>query len=271
MNKQHTHSNLIHEELSYEIKKILFDIYNRLGPQLPEKLYQRAVNRGLKEQGITYEQEKKFEVIYREKSAGTYYVDHWIENGKLLLELKVAPKIMPIHQAQTISYLKVSDADLGIIVNFGANSLETKRLPNFIRNKTVDFQWQPQPLTGDVLYPVLSQNILKALHRVHLTLGPGFIHRVYRQAIRIELQQQDIGYESIRRIQFYYKNYYLGEQKVQILKVENKILLGVFALEKVDEVMEVVMKARLKRFEIKLGLLANFYGRRLMLKWVLNT
>ena len=50
---------------------------------------------------------------------GLYYVDVWIEDGKILLELKVAPAIAPIHKAQAISYLKVTDADLAIVANYG--------------------------------------------------------------------------------------------------------------------------------------------------------
>ncbi len=267
MNKPH----LIHKELTYIVRGVLFKVYNQLGPKLPEKLYQKAVTYGLIEQGISCEQEKQFEVIYRNESSGTYYIDHWLEDGKLLLELKVKPEIMPIHKAQTISYLKLTGADLAIIANFGAKSLQDQRLPNFIRGKTTDFQWQPQPLSTDILYPALTDTILKGLYRVHFILGPGFIHRVYRRAMMIELQQQGIGYEPIRKIDFYYNNKYVGQQKTQIIKVENKILLGVFALKTIDEAMKMVMNTRLKHLGVKVGILANFYGEQLVVERVLNT
>lgn len=261
---------LIHEKLTYIIRGVFFDVYNKLGPKLPENLYQKAVTYGLTEHGITCEPEKPFEVIYRNQLAGTYYVDHWLENGKILLELKVEPKIMPIHKAQTISYLKLTDADLAIVANFGAKSLQDQRLPNFIRDKKPDFQWKPQPLTTNLLYPTLTDSIFKTLHRIHFILGPGFIHRVYRQAMMIELQQQDIGYEHIRKIQFYYNNHYLGEQNAQVIKVENKVLLGIFAFKTIDEMMKIVMTTRLKHLGVKVGILANFYGEKLMVERILN-
>ncbi|OQY54956.1 MAG: hypothetical protein DRR08_24625 [Candidatus Parabeggiatoa sp. nov. 2] len=261
---------LIHKELTYIVRGVLFDVYNQLGPRLPEEFYQKAITHGLKEQGITCEPEKEFEVTYRNQSAGTYKVDHWLANGKLLLEIKVAPGIMPIHQAQTISYLKVTNADLAIIANFGAKPLQDQRLPNFIREKTANFQWQRQPLTKDTLYPELTNRILEALHRVHFTLGPGFIHRVYRGAVMIELQHQGMGYEQIKKIPFYYKNYYIDVQKAQMIKVENKVLLGVFAVKVVDEVKAIVMKARMKRLGVKLGFLANFYGKELKIERVFD-
>ena len=102
----------IHKDLSYAVRGVLFDVYNKLGPLLPEKFYQEAVEFGLTKRGITCQREKEFEVYYRGQRVGLYYVDLWIEEGKIILELKVAPEITPLHRAQAISYLKVTDADL---------------------------------------------------------------------------------------------------------------------------------------------------------------
>ena len=261
-------SHLIHKELSYIVRGILFDVHNKLGPRLSEKIYQQAMIHGLRERGITSESEKEFNVLYRETSAGIFYVDHWLEGGKILLEFKVAPYIMPIHQAQTISYLKLTDADLAIIANFGTHSLQDKRLPNFIRDKKVDFQWQPKTRTVNTLYPALLDSLFEALHQVHFVLGSGFIHRVYRNAVMIELQFQGMGYEHIRKIQFYYNNHYVGVQDAQVIRVENQILLGVFAVESMDKVMGMVMKARMRHLGMRVGVLANFHGERLVVETV---
>ena len=260
---------LIHKELTYLVRGILFDVHNQLGPRLPEKFYQKAIDFGLKDQGIICELEKEFEVTYRNHSAGKYYIDHWLENGKLLLEIKVSPEIMPIHKAQTISYLKLTNADLAIIANFGTKSLQDQRLPNFISSKIANFNWQSQPLKA--LYPELTNRILENLYKVHFTLGPGFIHRIYRKAVMIELQYQGIGYEHIKKIQFYYKNHYIDMQEAQVIKIENQVLLGVFALEAFDDVMVEVMKARMKRLDIEVGILANFYTEELQVERVYST
>jgi len=264
---------LINKELTYIVRGVMFDIYNKLGPKLPEKLYQKAVNHGLEQQRITYKPEKEFEIIYRNQSAGKYYVDHWIENGKLLLELKVTPQILPIHKAQTISYLKLTQADLGMIINFGTTTIQMERLPNFTQDLTTEakianFQWKPLPLEKNLLYSELTNTILEALHRVYFTLGPAFIHRVYREAVMIEFQYQDIGYEHIKKIQIYYNNYHVGEQEAQMIKVENKVLLSVFASVAINKLMVRVMKARMQQLGMKVGLLANFYGEKLVVERV---
>jgi len=256
-------THIIHKELSYTVRGILLEIYNKLGPMLPEEFYQKAVTYRLGEQHIACTPEKEFLVFYRDQLAGKYYVDHWLEEGKIILELKVAPQILPAHQAQTLSYLKLTNADLAILVNFGEKSLSDKRLPNFLRGKKADFHWQPYQATEDLLYPELTEQLFEILYRIHFTLGPGFIHRVYRQATAIELKYQGLDYERITQIPIYYDQHFLGVQNTHVIKVEQKILLGLFALKEIDEVRQVEMKARLRHLDVQLGLLANFYGEQL--------
>ena len=91
---------LIHKELNYKVRGVLFDVHNQLGPNLPEKFYNDAVIIGLEAANIRCQPEKQFSVQYRGVEVGRYFVDVWVEGGKLLLELKVAPQIEPIHQAR---------------------------------------------------------------------------------------------------------------------------------------------------------------------------
>ncbi|MDM8530822.1 GxxExxY protein [Anaerolineales bacterium HSG25] len=254
---------IIHKTLSYAVRGILFDVHNNLGPLLPETIYQEAVSYGLRQQRIKHETEKQFYIIYREDVVGKFYVDHWIEDGKLLLELKVTPQIEPVHQAQAISYLKLTDADLAIVVNFGERSLNDQRLPNYIRNKTTNVAWHPQPHADDRLYPVLLDTLWEVLHRVHFELGPGYIHRVYRRATMIELAYQDLSYQYVKHIPLYYHDHFVGTQKTKLIAIDDKLLLAVFALKRIEPVKVAQMKARLRHLNMPLGLLANFYGERL--------
>ena len=117
---------LVHPELSYRVRGVLLHVYNKLGPLLKEEYYRDAIVLGLNKHGIACEPEKSFEVYYEDERVGLYYVDVWVEDGKILLELKVVPAIEPIHKAQAISYLKVTDADLAIVANYGGPSLESE-------------------------------------------------------------------------------------------------------------------------------------------------
>ncbi|MCJ7660454.1 MAG: GxxExxY protein, partial [Anaerolineales bacterium] len=88
-------TKLIHPELSYRVRGVLLAVYNELGPMLKEEYYRDAIVIGLEECGISCEPEKDFEVFYEGERVGLYYVDVWIEDGKIILELKVARSIEP--------------------------------------------------------------------------------------------------------------------------------------------------------------------------------
>lgn len=253
-------SKLMHAELTYEVRGVFFDVYNALGPMLKEEYYRDAIVLGLEKRGIACEPEKVFEVYYEGERVGLYYVDVWIDGGKLLLEVKVAPAIEPFHRAQAISYLKVTDADLAIVVNYGGSSLEDERLPNFLRGKVPQFCWQPQPLAQGLLYPELVNAIQRACHRVHFTLGPGFLHQVYRRAAMIELCNSGLNYDYVKQLPVEYKGRLLGYQDVRLVLIEGKVLLAAFALRETREAMAGQLKAHLRRMSLELGLLANFFG-----------
>ncbi len=176
-----------------------------------------------------------------------------------MLELKVSSAIEPIHKAQAISYLKVTNADLAIVVNFGGASLEDERLPNFLRDKHPEFAWQAQPATEGLLHPDLTDTILRACHRVHFTLGPGFFHQVYRRATMIELRRSNLAYEYIKRLPVEFEGQVLGQQDTRLILVEGKVLLATFALREMDAVMAEFLKAYMRRLGASLGFLTNFH------------
>ena len=260
-------AKLIHPELSYRVRGVLLDVYKVLGPMLKEEYYRDAIVLGLEKRGIPCTAEKRFEVYYENERAGLYFVDVWIDGGKILLELKVAPEIAPLHKAQAISYLKVTNADLAIVANYGGRSLDDERLPNFLRDRLPDFSWAPRPVAQDLLYPDLVNAIQRACHRVHLTLGPGFFHQVYRRATLIELRRSGLVHRYIKQLPVVYEDQTLGQQDVRLILVEGKVLLAVFALRAADvarvQAWTERLKARLRSMNLELGLLANFHDTRL--------
>lgn len=261
-------TKLLHEKLSYDVRRVLFDVHNQLGPMLPEKIYNQAVAIGLEKQGIRCQTEKEFEVTYHGVQVGRYFVDVWIENGRLLLELKVASQIEPLHQAQAISYLKVTGADLAFLVNFGEDRVVIERLPNFLRDKPGAFSWQPQPQPADRLFPDLVKEILPELHRVYFELGPGFFHQVYRRAVMAALRERGLGFEYIKKMPIFYQDHYLAEQDVRLIALDSKVLLATIAVREVTDAMKRQLRARMRNLDYKLGLMANFHGAKLEIVFI---
>lgn len=122
-------NNLIEPELSYKLMGICFNVYNILGAKYQEKYYQRAVEVELKKEKISYQKEMPYKLEYKGESIGRYFFDFLIEN-KVILELKTVPSISKKDIGQLLRYLKESNLKLGIIVNFGKEKVEYKRIIN---------------------------------------------------------------------------------------------------------------------------------------------
>jgi GxxExxY protein len=106
-------------------------VHSTLGNGFQEFIYQRALAVEMRHQQIHFEREKEIPVIYRDEQVGTRRVDFFIE-GKIMVELKALIKLEDIHLAQGKNYLEAYKMQVGLLINFGAKSLDVKRLINTI-------------------------------------------------------------------------------------------------------------------------------------------
>ena len=123
-------------ELSYSVIGAAMQVHNILGPGFPEQIYQAALERELALQNIPFEPQKHIKVEYKGAAIADYYldlvVDDWID-----VELKAVNQLVPVHQSQVISYLKASGLRLGLLFNFGEQSLVYKRVIARTKEKSV--------------------------------------------------------------------------------------------------------------------------------------
>ena len=115
-------------------------IHRGLGPGFKEQIYHTALLDDLTEQECAVETEKKFDVVYNNKIIGVFRGDLLV-NSKVVVELKaVSGEVSKIFKTQTVSYLKASGLEVGLLINFGNPSLEVKRFGNY---KTYKNQCNP--------------------------------------------------------------------------------------------------------------------------------
>ncbi len=127
-------ADLVEKELSYQVNGVLFDVYNELGGGYPEKYYQRAVSQALQKRGVTFQEQLMVPLDYDGASIGRFFLDFPVA-GRLVLELKSAPRLYPRDGKQVLSYLQSHKVKLGILANFSRSRLEIKRiLRGFIRD-----------------------------------------------------------------------------------------------------------------------------------------
>lgn len=111
-------SEYLHQELSSNIISCFYKVYNTLGFGFLEKVYEYALLIELTKSGLFVERQKPIKVHYEEKIVGEYFADIIIEN-KIILELKAAESLIEEHELQLINYLKATDIELGLLLNFG--------------------------------------------------------------------------------------------------------------------------------------------------------
>ena len=117
--------NFPHQELTKSIIGIYYNVYNELGFGFLEKVYHKALLIELKNNGYKIDSEKKVNVYYKNKIVGEYIPDIII-NDSVIVELKCVEYLTDIHENQLLNYLKATDCEVGLILNFGKD-------PQFIR------------------------------------------------------------------------------------------------------------------------------------------
>lgn len=119
--KRNYHEN----ELSFLIRGAIFSTYNALGPGLLESVYQAVLAHELIDCGLTIQTEVGLPVIHKAVRLDIgYRIDILVED-KVLIEVKSVELLAPVHHKQLITYLKLADRKLGILVNFNTTDITT--------------------------------------------------------------------------------------------------------------------------------------------------
>ncbi len=123
-------------EISYQIRGAIFDVYNELGPGMLEAVYESALAIEMKHRGLKVERQIAFEVLYKGSDLGLQQRMDFLVNDQVILELKSVETLLPVHHKQLISYLKLTRKPLGFLINFNTDKIVTniKRIVNNIEN-----------------------------------------------------------------------------------------------------------------------------------------
>ncbi len=120
MNKEYRYS-----DLSGNIIAAAYNVHNGLGQGFFEKVYRNALAIELEGKDIKYKMEVPLTVKYKGRVVGEYYADI-IVNEKIVLEIKAVSSLNPSHELQLVNYLKATEMNVGLLINFG-KSVEIKR------------------------------------------------------------------------------------------------------------------------------------------------
>ena len=107
-----------HKALTEEIIKVFYRVYNTLGYGFLEKVYENAMTIEFKKEGLPAVQQSPIDVIYENELVGQYFADIIVDE-KIIVEIKAKKNLMAEDEAQLLNYLKATDKEVGLLINFG--------------------------------------------------------------------------------------------------------------------------------------------------------
>jgi len=107
-----------YKELTERIIKVFYRVYNKLGYGFLEKVYENAMMKEFEIEGISAVTQSAIKVVYEEEIIGEYFADILVDN-KVIVEIKAAKSLAIENEAQLLNYLKATEIEVGLLLNFG--------------------------------------------------------------------------------------------------------------------------------------------------------
>ncbi len=115
------------DEITYKINGCAMKVHNTLGSGFQEVIYQRCLAIELEKAGLGFEREKEHTIFYQGIDVGTRRADFVVENN-VIVELKALVRLENVHLAQAKNYVQAYQKPVGLLINFGGQSLEIKKV-----------------------------------------------------------------------------------------------------------------------------------------------
>ena len=119
------------KQLTERIIGVFYVVYNRLGYGFLEKVYENSMLIEFQKENIPVVAQAPIKVFYGDQVVGEYFADLLVD-GKVIVEIKAAAKLVPENEAQLLNYLKATDVEVGLLLNFGPKpEIRRKAFDNF--------------------------------------------------------------------------------------------------------------------------------------------
>jgi GxxExxY protein len=127
-----------HASLTEQIIGVFFDVYNELGSGFLESVYVKALSVALQQAGLLIRREMPLLVVFRGKTVGSFRADLLV-NELVTLEVKACNRLQPLHEAQLLNYLRATDIEVGLLLNFGPRP----QFRRFLLDNLLKGRWIP--------------------------------------------------------------------------------------------------------------------------------
>jgi len=117
----------LHSDITKLILKAFYNVYNKMGFGFLEKVYENAMIIELQKLGLQAEKQQPIKVFYDEILVGEYFADI-VVNNNVIVELKALENLCEAHEAQLVNYLKATEIEVGLLLNFGKEPQHKRRV-----------------------------------------------------------------------------------------------------------------------------------------------
>lgn len=251
---------IIYKELSYRIIGCVFDVFSEVGPGYDEFTYHHGLQVRFTKDGLPFLSKPHFKLYYRDVEIAELEPDYLVDD-KVVLELKsIQTDFEPENLTQIISYLRLTNKRLGILINFGLLEANFKRVPFDERKLKIDEDFQE-------IFPLLKdqeeeiQRLRAGIVNVAKKLRLGYHAEIYQKAMQVELEFNQFLWNEHVKVPVTYQNVLINHYEIDYWLVNGKILLAVLAGSKEVRAYDVMrMRSYLKGLKLNIGLIA-FWGK----------
>jgi GxxExxY protein len=231
-------------------------VHRQLGPGIGEAAYEAALAARLTAEGIAHQRQVPLPINYKGASLDCGFRLDVLVEGRLPLELKAVEVVLPIHDAQLLTYMRLGAYPLGLLINF-----DVAVLKDGVRRKVqTTTSAAPSPIVDQIPagFDELSREILSGAIEVHRHLGPGLLRSACEECLCHELAQRKIPFTRQHLIPIFCDGQPLGQSSEVSLLVGNSVPVQCLSVSELSALHEARLLARLRQGNWPYGLLLNF-------------
>ena len=230
-------------------------VHRQLGPGVDGAAYEAALSARLTAEGIAHQCQVPLPINYKGVSLDcSFRLDALVEN-RLPLELKALEVVLPIHDAQLLTYMRLGAYPLGLLINF-----EVAVLKDGVRRKVQTTSAVPSQIIDHIPagFEEWSREILNGAIEVHRHLGPGLLRSAYEECLCHELAKKEIPFTRQHQMPLFCDGQPLGLSSEVSLLVGNCVPVQCLSVAELNALHEARLLARIRQGNWPYGLLLNF-------------
>ncbi len=252
-----SHENL-GSHLTGQVIAAAIAVHRELGPGLDEADYERALHLELVAVGIENACQVPLPLIYKGSNLDCGYRMDLVVADSLLLELKTVEKLHPLHEAQLLTYLRLSQMKLGLLMNFGSLVLRdgiVRRANSASRTLKAR-----NAKTASTAMDALSHEVIDAAIEVQHILGTGLLRSVYETALAHEIKLRGLHLEQRLPARITFREQIINSAKQIPMVVEGRLMVAIVCVKKLESIHLARQRSLLKATQVENGLCFNFHA-----------